>query len=47
MKIKGKVNSIIEEFKILMPNVQLERIKFIELTVKSLLDCLGGFNYVK
>jgi len=46
MKIKGQGNNFIDEFKILMPKVQLQRIKFIELIVKALVDCLE-LNYVK
>jgi hypothetical protein len=46
MKIKGQGNNFIEEFKILIPKVQIQRIKFIELIVKALVDCLD-LNYVK
>ena len=47
----GKVNSIIEEFKILMPEVQLQRIKFIELTLNhwwiALVDTTTLSEHVK
>ena len=40
MKIKGQDNGFIEEFKTLMPKVQMQRIRFIKLIVKALVDCL-------
>lgn len=46
MKIKGQGNTFIKEFRILLPKAQLQRLKFIELMVRSLVDCLE-LNYVK
>jgi len=46
MKIKKQGNTFIDEFRILLPKIQLQRLKFIELMVRSLIDCLE-LNYVK
>ncbi len=46
MKIKVQGNTFIKEFKILLPKTQLQRLKFIELMVRSLIECLE-LNYVK
>jgi len=40
MKIKSQCNTFIKEFKILLPKAQLQLLKFIELLVRSLVDCL-------
>jgi len=46
MKIGTQGNTFYNEFKILLPKAQMQRIKFIELMVRSLVDCLE-VNYVK
>ncbi len=40
MKNKEQNNSFADNFKILMPKVQMQRIRFIKLIVKALVDCL-------